>query len=266
MNLTEIIKTRRSVRNFDGRALSESDKEKLSAYVKTIRNPYDIPVEFVLLEAKEYGLSSPVIAGEKFYIAGKTANVPHSEEAFGFSFEAMILYAWSLGIGTTWIGGTLDRNIFNKAAGTKDNEIMYCVSPLGYPSEKMSDMEAKFRKMLNADKRKPESELFFAKNFGVPLELNALDAKTAGALQAVRSAPSAVNKQPWRIIMDGNTFHFYEEHSKELASHGSWDVQKIDMGIAVQHFMSIAGGKLVIENPGIATSNNDIEYIVTVVI
>ena len=66
--------------------------------------------------------------------------------------------------------------------------------------------------------------------------------------------------------MDGNTFHFYEEHSKELASHGSWDVQKIDMGIAVQHFMSIAGGKLVIENPGIAASNDDIEYTASVVI
>ena len=266
MNLIELIKTRRSVRNFDGKALSESDKEKLSAYVKTIRNPYDIPVDFVFLDAKEHGLSSPVIAGEKFYIAGKIANVPHSEEAFGFSFEDMILYAWSLGVGTTWIAGTLDRNIFNKAAGTKDNEIMYCVSPLGYPAEKMSDMEVKFRKMLNADERKPESELFFEKNFGVPLELSALDEKLKTALQAARLAPSATNRQPWRIIRDGNAFHFYEEHSKELASHGSWDIQKIDMGIALQHFMSFAGGKLVIENPGIAASNDDIEYIATVVI
>ena len=40
---------------------------------------------------------------------------PHGEEAFGYAFEQIVLYAESLGIGTTWIGGTMDRKAFEKA-------------------------------------------------------------------------------------------------------------------------------------------------------
>ena len=169
MNLTELIRTRRSVRQFDDRPFSPEDRNKLLDFAKTISNPYNIPVEFILLDAKEHGLSSPVIKGESFYIAGKIPNVPHSEEAFGYSFEELVLYAWSLEIGTTWIAGTLDREIFNRAAGTKDNQIMYCVTPLGYPAKQIPEFEQKFRKALNADHRKPANELFFDKNFNTPL-------------------------------------------------------------------------------------------------
>ena len=75
-----------------------------------------------------------MIRGEQLYIAAKVEKQPHGEEAFGFSSEKMVLYAWSLGIGTTWIGGTLDRPHFEKVSGVKGRERMYAVTPLGYPS------------------------------------------------------------------------------------------------------------------------------------
>lgn len=99
------IKARRSVRTFDGTPLSAEHLEKLNAYIRTIENPYGIPVGFSLLDKEKYGLSSPVITGETMYAAAKVKAVPHSEEAFGYSFEQLVLYARSLGIGTTWIGG-----------------------------------------------------------------------------------------------------------------------------------------------------------------
>ena len=52
MDITELIRTRKSVRTFDGRAVSEEDREKLSGYIRTIDNPYGIPVKFVMLGAK----------------------------------------------------------------------------------------------------------------------------------------------------------------------------------------------------------------------
>ena len=140
-DLKDVIKSRRSVRTFDGNKLSRKDREKLTEYIGGISNPFDIPVEFVLLDAEEKGLSSPVIAGERLYVAGKVAKVPYADVAFGFSFEQLVLYAWSLGIGTTWIGGTMKRELFEKAAGLKDGEMMPCVSPLGYPAEKKSVRE-----------------------------------------------------------------------------------------------------------------------------
>ena len=63
MKPMELILTRKSVRTFDGRELSAEDREKLQAYMTNIRNPYGIPVEFVWLDAAEYGLSSQVIQG-----------------------------------------------------------------------------------------------------------------------------------------------------------------------------------------------------------
>ena len=135
MNMMELIRTRKSVRTFDGRLLTEEDRKALEDYAKTITNPYEIPVSFVFLDAAECGLSSPVINGEHLYVAGKIPKMPHCEEAFGYSFEQFVLYAWSRGIGTTWIGGTMKRELFEKAADTGEDEIMPIVSPLGYPAE-----------------------------------------------------------------------------------------------------------------------------------
>ena len=64
--------------------------------------------------------------GEQYYIIGKVPNVLHSEEAFGYSFEKMVLYAQSLGLGTTWMAGTLDRALFEKAAALHDAACPLC--------------------------------------------------------------------------------------------------------------------------------------------
>ena len=132
--MTDLMKTiqgRRSVRTFDGIPVSGEDRDRLERYMRQITNPFGIPVRFVLLDAKEYGLSSPVLSGEKLYVAGKVDKVPYADVAFGYSFEKLVLYAWSLGIGTTWIGGTMKRELFEQAAGLTEGEMMPCVSPLG---------------------------------------------------------------------------------------------------------------------------------------
>ena len=260
MDNMELIRTRKSVRTFDGEPVRDADRESLRAFLPTLRNPYDIPVEFVLLDAKEHGLSSPVLQGETLYIAGKVAKVPHCEEAFGFAFEELVLYAWSLGIGTTWIGGTMKRELFERAAGLQNGEIMPCISPLGYPAKKRSLKESAMRTGLRADKRLAESELFFENDFATPLHETNTAVQTA--LEAVRLAPSAVNKQPWRIVKCGDAYHFYEKRSLAAAA---WDVQKVDLGIALCHFMKLAGGTLSVSAPGIAAAK-DMEYIATITV
>jgi nitroreductase len=260
MDMITLIRTRKSVRTFDERVISDTDREKLTEYINTITNPYDIPIDLVLMDAKEHGLSSPVIQGGQLYIAGKVPKVEHCEEAFGYTFEKMVLYAWSLGIGTTWIGRTMDRKLFEREAGVKNGEIMPCVSPLGYPAKKRSLKETAMRAGIKADKRKQNNELFFENDFDSPLnEKNDIILK---ALEAVRLSPSAVNKQPWRIVKCGNKFHFYEKHTLNRTG-SAWDVQKVDMGIAVCHFMTIIGGKLSFEQLS-ADVPDDTEYIATV--
>ena len=256
--MKELIRSRKSVRTFDGRPITAEDKEKICAYMDNIDNPYGIAVKFVWLDAEEKNLSSPVINGESAYIAAKVAKGEHCEEAFGYSFEKLVLFAWSLGIGTTWIGGTMDRKAFENAAEVEEGEFMMCVTPVGYPSGDKSEVDLMIREKARGDYRLPAAELFFEKDFTTPIE------KEEDLLEAVRWYPSAANMQPCRIVRDGSKYHFYEKHAPGYAGAYAWDVQKVDMGIALCHFMSMAEGDFEICDPGIAAAE-DTEYIATVI-
>ena len=263
-NITELVRNRRSVRTFDGREISAEEKEKLSSYINNIKNPYEIPIEFKLLDANEQKLSSPVVSGTNLYVAAKAKRVPHIEEAFGYSFEMLVLYALSLGIGTVWIGGTMDRGSFERAMSLGEDEVMPCVSPLGYPAKKMSIKEGMMRKAIKADSRLPFESLFFDGTFDKPLTEEKAG-KLSIPLEMVRWAPSAVNKQPWRVVVDKNAVHFYLKRNKGFISDAVGDMQKIDLGIALCHFNLAAEETglhvtLDINNPGIATES-DMEYI-----
>lgn len=91
------------------------------------------------------------------------------------------------------------------------------------------------RKGVKADERLPFEELFFDGSFDTPLSK-----ENAGiwldALEMVRLAPSAVNKQPWRVVACDNAVHFYLKRSKGFARNEKLDMQMIDIGIALCHF------------------------------
>ena len=265
--LLNIIRGRRSVRTFDGNPVSPEDRERLEQYIRTITNPFGVPVRFVLLDAKEYGLSSPVLSGETLYAAGIVDRVPHAEEAYGYAFEKLVLYAWSLGIGTTWIGGTMKRDVFERAAGLQEGEMMPCVSPLGYPAKKRSLRETMMRRGVGADTRYPAERIFFD-----GLWDRALPADRQAALgeltEMIRWAPSAVNRQPWRIVAADHCFHFYEKRDKGYINEKTGDLQKIDVGIALCHcVMGLEeqgeAPEVAVSDPGIAVPDGT-EYIATV--
>lgn len=235
MSIPKVIETRRSVRTFEEKALWKEDADKIMTFAAAADNPYHLPIEWRLLDAKKDGLTSPVIVGTDRFIAGKLKRLPHAEEAFGYSFEKIVLYAESLRIGTTWIAGTMNRAAFEKAMSLREDEVMPCVSPLGYPAAKMSLRESMMRKGIKADSRIAFEKLFFDGSFEKPLTKEKAG-KLADVFEAVRLAPSAVNKQPWRAVVCGNTVHFYEKQSGGYVSENGWDLQKIDLGIALCHF------------------------------
>ncbi len=263
----ELVKTRRSVRTYDGEKIDESKFSDLRSFAETATNPYKIPIRFAFLEAEEHKLSSPVISGETLYVAAAVEKGEHADLAYGYTFEALLIRAHKLGLGSVFIGGTLPRDKFEKAAELTDSEIMPCVSPLGGIAKKMSLKESMMRTGVKADKRFDFGKLFFEGNFDTPLSVaKAQEAGIADALECVRLAPSAVNKQPWRVVVDGKKAHFYERHDKGYVT-DDYDVQKVDMGIAMFHFdMGLAAeGKTAIlreSDPGI-TIPDHMDYIIT---
>jgi hypothetical protein len=90
----------------------------------------------------------------------------------------------------------------------------------------------------------------------------------------VRWAPSASNKQPWRVIRSDDAWHFYLQRTKGYGK-GSMifnvlrlaDLQRVDMGIAMCHFELAVHefnlhGRWKIEEPEIRKPENT-EYIVS---
>lgn len=260
----DMIRQRKSVRTFDGMSLSDADRKKLEDYINTLTNPFDVPVEFRLLDAKEHNLSSPVIVGENAYLAAKVKREGRYEIAYGYSFEKVCLYALSLGIGTVMLAASLSRSTFEQAMDVKSDEVLPVGSPVGYPSEKRSIRENLMRKGLKADDRIPFGELYFEGTFGRGLTKEAAG-DFAEALEMARLSPSAGNKQPWRAVIDGDKVHFYEKKSMKDSPLG--DIQKVDVGIALAHFdmtMEENGlaGSFSFEDPGIKAPA-ETHYIVT---
>lgn len=260
----EAIRARKSVRSYVGGALDAADRAALEEFFTAAANPFGVPVEFRLLDAKEKGLASPVLVGAETYLAAKVARQKNFEVAFGYSFEAVCLFAASRGLGTVILAASLNRPAFEKAMELLPEEVMPVASPVGRPAAKRSIRESLMRKGLKADERVPFEKLFFDGAFGVALTEDKAGA-FACALEMARWAPSAANKQPWRAVVCGNVVHFCEARTMKDSPLG--DVQKVDVGIALAHFdLTLReegrSGRFFQADPGLALPEN-VEYIVS---
>ena len=260
----EAIRKRKSVRSYDGNRLSETDSAALEAYFRELKNPFGVPVDFRLLDARTYGLTSPVLVGAETYLAAKTIRAEKFELGYGYSFEAVCLYAASRGLGTVILAASLNRPVFEKVMDVQPDEVMPVVSPVGCPAAKRSIRETLMRKGLKADERLPFETLFFDSSFGAGLRPERAGA-FAVALEMARWAPSAANRQPLRAVVDRNAVHFFEARSMKESPLG--DIQKVDVGIALAHFdltLREEGrtGRFVTAEPGLERPA-DVEYIVS---
>lgn len=239
-SVEQAVRARYSVRSYEERLISEKEKEQLKAYIQTLSNPFAVTVSFRLLESKAaangeklgtYGM----IKGAKDYIGATVAEEELALEALGYSFEKLILYAASVGIGTCWLGGTFKRSEFALAMEIKENELFPAITPIGYPLKKKRLTESIVRKVVKADQRKEWNEIFFKDDFFHPLTKEEAG-EFAFPLEMLRLAPSASNKQPWRIVRSGKVFHFYEAKLPGYSEKLTLDIQRVDIGIAACHF------------------------------
>ena len=260
--IVDTIQGRRSVRTFENKPMTPEDRAYVEGVIQSIETPFGAPVEFRLLDAAEHGLKSPVIVGAHEYVAAKVERVPGAELALGFAFECFCLRAAERGLGTVMLAASLSRKSFEEAMEVGPGEVMPVASPVGYPAAKLSLRESMMRKAIKSDERLPFSRVFFSGSFGTPLSPS--DAgRFKEPLEMLRLAPSATNKQPWRAVVDGDTVHFFEEHSLKESALG--DIQKVDMGIALSHFLLTAQergleGRFVTRDPEAAAPKGT-EYI-----
>lgn len=271
--ITEIIKARKSIRTYQKQSLPEAVKERLALYLKEVEGVFGAKVRFNLIDSSillgNSGLklgTYGVIKGASTFITTAVKSGDKNLEELGYMLEKVILYATALGLGTCWLGGTFHRGEFAKAMALKPDEILPIITPVGYPQAQVRPMIAILKFIAGSATRKPWQDLFFVHDFSCPLS-----AEDAGEyylpLEMVRLAPSAINRQPWRIIKDMNQYHFYLQRARGMTSTG-FDIQKIDLGIAMSHFELTAKelalcGHWQVKDPGVKNIQSNIEYIVS---
>ncbi len=273
-SILEIIKRRISCRTYSDQPVEEGKKTRLAGLLAANgEGPFANRVRFHLLdltseekeEVKKLGTYG-VIKGARLFIAGTVAVAPGAMEDFGYLMERNILEATAMGLGTCWLGGTFKRSGFAGRIGVSADEVVPAITPVGYASDKRSLADRAFRFIASSSRRKPWEELFFDGGFETPLRKEKAG-PFAEPLECVRLAPSASNRQPWRVLSerDGEVLHFFLERTSGYdRPGGAVKLQNIDMGIALCHFELAARelglkGSWVQGSPGISAGQR--EYI-----
>ena len=245
MAITEIIKKRFSCRTYSEKSIEDKVlQEFLTILNSAHKGPFGNEPKFRLIhqdsfaaqEGKKLGTYG-VIKNARLFLAGTIKDGPLAMEDYGYCKEEIILKATALGLGTCWLGGTFQSGSFALAVDLQKDELLPTVTPIGYPAGEKSFTEKMMRRIAGSDNRKAWSDIFFAGNFSTPLtqEQSGIYAE---ALENIRLAPSASNKQPWRILYDAqfHIFHFFIARASSYKLAGKVSLQDVDLGIAMCHF------------------------------
>lgn len=274
-----VMRQRFSCRIHADEPVAESTQRQLSEFLDAhATGPFGSSTRFALIAAagrdqqELKGLGTyGFIKGAKGFIVGAVGPGAKNLEDFGYLMEYAILFATDLGLGTCWLGGSFTKSSFAKRIDASSDEIIPAVTSLGYIAEG-SKAKDWIRKRAGGAARLAADQLFFQDGFGHPLQQMG---DYAEALEMVRWAPSASNKQPWRIIRLGDDWHFYLRRTKGYGKNslmgkllGVADLQRVDMGIAMCHFELAARelgltGRWVVAEPDVQKPDENTEYSVS---
>lgn len=214
MNITEAMKERHSVRQYEDRPLDQSAVAALQEEISACNREGGLHIQLVMNEPKAFdGFMAHYgkFSGVRNYIAMIGKKGPDLEEKCGYYGERLVLKAQQLGLNTCWVAMTYSK--IKTAFTVADGEKLCIVISLGY-----------------------------GKTNGVPHKSKSVDAvmKADGALpawfkagaEAALLAPTAMNQQKFQFTLNG-------KHVSAKAGFGFYT--KIDLGIARYHFEVGAG-------------------------
>ncbi len=251
---SKLIQQRYSCRTYANTPIPETIREQLRDFIAAHETgPFGTRVRMALIAATQEDHQALKGLGTYGFISGATGflvgAVPEAADAnledFGYVLETFVLFATGLELGTVWLGGTFTKSRFADVFDLAEDEMLPAVIATGYPADNRRGLDVLIRRQAKSDKRLPWEQLFFdLPSKAAGLFERSLTRAAAGlyaqVLDMVRRAPSASNKQPWRIVRQGDRWHLYLQRTWGYAARnalvGVADMQRIDMGIAMCHF------------------------------
>ncbi len=279
-SIDDLVKRRYSCRTYVERPIEAADRQALSEFLASLgTGPLGSRTRFSLVAATEEDRESlkglgtyGFIKGATGFIVGAAAAGPKNMEDYGYGLEQAVLAATDLGLGTCWLGGTFTKSSFARKIEATRSEVVPAVVAVGYPAD--GSKGGWVRERAGSDRRLPREQLFWEGGPEEPLDLSHA-AGYSEVLEAVRWAPSASNKQPWRVVRSGENWHFYLQRKKGYGKGSALssllrlaDLQRVDMGIAMCHFELVArerglAGRWAVQQPAFDAMPPGLEYTVS---
>lgn len=219
------IDRRRSRRSYDETRPDSADLDALGALAERFRPFAGARVGlareassdmFVGIVGAYGGISG---APSAFVFLGRADTPP---QTVGYTGEALMLEATARGLDTCWVGGMFSSVHAARAAGASPGERVFGVSPVGHAHEAVTLKERVLFKGGRPQRRMSVEEI-------APGSRSWPEWARAAA-EAVVPAPSAMNRQPWRLR--------FEDAALVISFDGA-DTPRIskrlDCGIAMLH-------------------------------
>jgi nitroreductase len=235
---------RKAIRKYAPKALEQDALDAIMARTEKLM-PFlpETPVAFrVLKEAQVKGMVS---AKTTHYLAVYAADEYMAQVNAAFMLQQMDLWFSAQGLGSCWLG------MPNPApeAATAGGLPFFIMLAFGAPAE------AVHRAELSEFKRKAAMEITNLAGNEKPVE-------------ALRLAPSAVNRQPWYLTGDASALRLCGKKNNVLQKMMFGDMPRADMGVALCHLWLAAENERAFQGFEREAAPKDIpagfEYVVTV--
>ena len=228
--MIEAINSRKSIRNYKTESLSKEDLQKVKTIINEAKPLHtNIPMEVFLIEdGEKIRNTSKGIVGKytqvtaPHYLAFTSETMAGHLENIGFIGEEIVLKLTELGIGTCWVGAAIKEEEFKNIVNLQPNQSYIILVAFGYPAAQLKPVTS--RKRL--DKSKVVS--------------GAYEGPYETIVQAFIDAPSAVNSQPWKLVIEHNKFDLYLENRSFLTKKMLKEMNHVDIGIGLSHLYNSA--------------------------
>lgn len=216
---------RRSRRSYDGTRVPDSALDSLATLAGEFR-PFPSARAVLVREALQALFAGIIgayggISDAPSAIVLLGADGTDAEEV-GYTGQGLVLEATALGLDTCWVRGLFNSGHAARVANATSGERVFAVCAVGHARANVTLKERVLSGGAHAGNRRPDEEI-------APGYATWPDWARA-AVEAVRCAPSAMNKQPWRLRMEaGRLIVGFEPPERPRIS------KRLDCGIAMLH-------------------------------
>lgn len=279
--LVDAVRMRRSTRTFEPVPLQPEHAAFIQAYLSDpgrMVGPFGGRARIELVELghgdglrdREIGTYG-YVKGYPSVLVAIARNQPRALVELAEVTHGLVLQLTRIGVASVWLGAAFNRADVQELLTLEPGELIGAMIPIGYATDKRLK-ERILRFAIRSDNRKPMDVTYCFGDFNTPLGTHGGLFRTP--LELARRAPSAKNKQSWRVVVarDLSRLDIYAAFSlrhqvgvgrkmyacpPEYLDLGTY-LKTLEVGLASEGL----AGEFVIDDPGLTSKPDaDLAYI-----